>query len=216
MDSQTFSAKVHHFSSQSEDLLNDTLVGRTELSDFLISKDRNRATFNLTKSLEIEQSGSDRLSLRCEYRLCTSSDGTQIAIETSSYKVQFKALQKFVPIVRFEYERDARNKPSSHFQFHSDSVPLGLLLARAGKYDAAAHQQDVHFPMGHRRFRVSLEDVIELLVKEFGAKPPDGWQRHLDESRDKFYELQASSVIRDNIPTAISVLEDLGYTVSSP
>ena len=57
---------------------------------------------------------------------------------------------------------------------------------------------------------------ITLLVKEFGARPRDGWQRHLDESRDKFYELQASSVIRDNIPTAISVLEDLGYTVSSP
>lgn len=118
--------------------------------------------------------------------------------------------------MRFEYERNARNKPASHFQFHADSVELGLLLARAGKYSTAAQQQDVHFPMGGDRYRICLEDVIELLVREFDAVPKSDWGSVVEKGRKKFELQQAETVIRHNFELAIDLLEKEGYSITPP
>ena len=121
-----------------------------------------------------------------------------------------------MPVVRYEYESRARNKPASHFQFHADSVPLGLLLARAGKYETAAQQQDIHFPMGGAQFRLHLTDVIELLIREFGAAAEEGWYESLCSHRNRYYDTEVDRVINANLPRAVLLLKDAGYKVDTP
>lgn len=149
-NSDHFANEVQSFVNEIKELLASSLEGETTLENFWSNKENKRASFTIRKSLRIANSLSDRLNLKCVYRLCTNSTGNHLATEASTFKIEFRSTKKFVPIVRFEYERNARTKPASHFQFHADSVELGLLLARAGKYETAAQQQNVHFPMGRR------------------------------------------------------------------
>lgn len=197
-------------------LLESTLVGATTLEIFETSKESLRSWFKISKELVIGKSGSNRLHLAVEFRLRPSSSGSGVAVEKSSIKVEFRATQRFVPIVRFEFDREARNKPSSHFQFHAESVPLGLLLARSGRYETAAQQQNIHFPLGDPQFRVTVEDVVELVVREFDAQPMPGWEERVEEGRSRFVEKQTEAVIRRDPAKAAEVLRSAGYTVHPP
>lgn len=96
----------------------------------------------------------------------------------------------------------------------SHSVPLGLLLARAGRYETAAQQKDIHFPMGGSQFRLHLTDVIELLVREFGAVTEDGWCESLSAHRNRYYDAEKDRVIHDNLSRAVFLLEDAGYNAA--
>lgn len=216
MDRATFEEQATEFAQEIATLLDVTLVGEITANTFEINEEKLRAVIKRSKQLEIGRSNSKKLQLACEFRLCTNSTKKHLAIESSTFKVQYQSGQKYRPVVRFEYDRNSRNKPASHFQFHSDSVPLGLLLARAGNYDAAAQQQDIHYPMGDERFRVCLEDVIELLANEFNAQTHDGWQQHIERGRNRYLSKQAETVIRKNPDLAIKLLEQQGYKVKPP
>ncbi|MGJ4051195.1 hypothetical protein ACN4DP_08835 [Corynebacterium macclintockiae] len=70
--------------------------------------------------------------------------------------------------------------------------------------------------MGDERFRVCLEDVIELLANEFNAQTHDGWQQHIERGRNRYLSKQAETVIRKNLDLAIELLEQQGYKVKPP
>ncbi len=48
--------------------------------------------------------------------------------------------------------------------------PSAFCWLSTGQKDKAFQQQDIHFPMGGHRFRVCLEDVVELVIREFGVE----------------------------------------------
>lgn len=52
--------------------------------------------------------------------------------------------------------------------------------------------------MGGRRFRPSLEDIIEFLVCEDLAEGRPGWQRVVDEGRDRFQPNHLRAAMRRN------------------
>ncbi|WP_052205459.1 hypothetical protein [Corynebacterium riegelii] len=213
--SQSLERAVQAFMFQTVHLLETTLSGSSPI-DAEILADGERAFVEGTHPVTIAHSGSDRLVLRYEYLMRLDEQLGQLEIEKSTFKIEFRALKKPVPVVRFEYESQARNKPNSHFQFHADSVPLGLLLARAGKYDTAAQQQDIHFPMGSSQFRLHLADVIELLICEFGAASEKGWKESVVLHRKHFYESEVDNIIRSNLTRAADLLKESGYKVENP
>ena len=196
-------------------LLETTLEGSSPIHAEILA-DGERAIVEGTHPVTIAHSGSDRLVLRYDYLLRYEAASGELEVEKSTFKIEFRAKKKPVPVVRFEYESHARNKPATHFQFHADSVPLGLLLARAGKYETAAQQQDIHFPMGGSQFRLHLTDVIELLVREFGAATEDGWYESLSAHRNRYYEAEVDRVIHANLSRAVVLLENAGYKVDAP
>lgn len=99
-------------------------------------------------------------------------------------------------------------KPGSHFHFHADSVPLGLFLYGAAGRVKAAEQSKIHFPMGDARFRVILEDVVELVIREFQVESLPGWEALELEGRKKFQGIQIDTVIRKNRDRAREILQD--------
>jgi hypothetical protein len=76
--------------------------------------------------------------------------------------------------------------------------------------------EHLHLPVGGRRFRPSLEDVIEFLIVERIASPRDGWEAALNASRDAFLERQLRAAVRRKPESAVAQLEEMGYRVSRP
>ncbi|MBE7365681.1 hypothetical protein INS43_10950 [Corynebacterium aurimucosum] len=213
MDTRLLAALANRFANDAKQLLDDCLPGRTEITGEAFNSERKRFSFQLSKELKSRTSNASPALLEASYSMCENSSGKHLAVAASSFKICYRQSKKQPPIVRFEYERDAQNKPVSHFHFHSDSVALGLLLASTGQKDKAFQQQNIHFPMGGHRFRVCLEDVVELVIREFGIEALEGWELHVLAGRERFRESQKKAIIRANAPLAIEVLRELGYAV---
>lgn len=79
--------------------------------------------------------------------------------------------------------------------------------------DAVPSIQDVHFPMGGHRFRPCLEDVLHMLIEEFGIDRQSETFQALEEGRIAWRRKQARSVVRDDPESAVNALRQLGYDV---
>lgn len=214
MDSRELEKQANAFAQQVQQLLDRCLPGESSFGQTTFEPTVGTVSFETFKGLTIR--GHQRASMSVGYRMCVNSTGQHLAVDSSTFKIEYRSTKKPVPIVRFEYDRHARNKPASHFQFHADSVPLGILLVRAGCHDKAVEQSKVHYPMGGPRFRVCLEDIIELVIREFGAESLPGWEDVVQQGRKNYRLIQEETVIRQHLPRAVKMLEELGYTVTPP
>jgi len=56
-----------------------------------------------------------------------------------------------------------------------------------------------HLPVGGRRFRPSLEDVVEFAIAELNVDAKDGYAQRIEEGRERWRCLQVKAAIRDVI-----------------
>lgn len=114
----------------------------------------------------------------------------------------------------YDYERDKDAYTEAHLQVVGECGPLSRLMAAIGKPKRTLSH--LHFPVGGRRFRPSLEDVLEALINEGIVTPADGWRSVLDESRDSFREKQLKAMIARKPEVAAEALRACGYDVARP
>jgi hypothetical protein len=74
----------------------------------------------------------------------------------------------------------------------------------------------IHLPVGGRRFRPALEDVLEALIDERIVSGSPIWRDVLNESRDEFRRRQLKAAIRREPDVAAAALRALRYTVEEP
>ena len=74
----------------------------------------------------------------------------------------------------------------------------------------------IHFPTGGHRFRPTLEDVLQMIEEEFGAKPGPTWRQVLRTNRVQWRRHQTGAAVRDCPSEAVRVLQELGYGVTPP
>jgi hypothetical protein len=74
----------------------------------------------------------------------------------------------------------------------------------------------LHLPVGDRRFRPTLEDLVEFLIMEKLADPHRRWKSAIDAGRAGFQDKQLKAAVRRHPDTAVDVLKKLGYTVNPP
>jgi hypothetical protein len=154
-----------------------------------------------------------QVRLHVSYRLGWDSARRFLAVEYSQFALALAFVRE--PFIRFEYVRGAHAIPDAHVQVHADSGALGYMLALAGRADAPK-VQTVHIPVGGKRFRPCLEDVIELAVHELGVDGHPGWEAYLDASRREWRRFQLAAAVRDDPDTAARVLAELGREEQSP
>ncbi|MDT3398748.1 hypothetical protein RKE29_19210 [Streptomyces sp. B1866] len=95
-------------------------------------------------------------------------------------------------LCHYDYERAKRDGyPEAHLQVYGQSETLEAL--RQGRALAK-----LHFPVGGRRFRPSLEDLIEFLVREQLVEPKDDYMAVLDAGRQRFMAKQLRAAMRRN------------------
>ncbi|WP_426563943.1 hypothetical protein ACPPVT_21530 [Angustibacter sp. McL0619] len=169
-------------------------------------------------------SGEPLLTLKVSYSCCLDGHQRYLAVDESKVAVYAGAKAQREPLFRYEYvRRTAPDLPSAHLQLHAHRDAFTRVMGRAGestprgrrraRADAVPQLNELHFPLGGHRFRPCLEDVMEMLVTEFGVDSTAGQLRQLAVGRERWRRKQLRSVVRDAPREAVEVLRSLGYSV---
>ena len=141
-------------------------------------------------------------------------DPEQAHIATVSSRVELHLTEDLKqPIARYDYNREpvyAKNGlpyPPAHVHIHGDESPADSLADAMG---VSRRLPDFHWPTGGRRFRPTLEDLVEFLIIEDLAIPHDGWQDAIEEHRQRWLDLQLAAAVRRNPDIARQALAELG------
>lgn len=118
-------------------------------------------------------------------------------------------------LLHYDFEREKERYTEAHVQVCARHPALERYLAELGRKEVNGLHK-IHLPVGGRRFRPALEDLLECLVLEGLVEPKGDWQVVLDESRRSYRLKQVAAVVRRNVGSAVRELERLGYTVSPP
>lgn len=113
------------------------------------------------------------------------------------------------PLFRYEYERQKGRYAPAHLHVHGQSHALGRLYGLAGRQNTA-DLHDVRFPVGGRRYRPSVEDVIELLLDYNLVDAKPGARERLDAERRRFHRIQLKAAGRPDPEAALEALRESG------
>lgn len=122
-------------------------------------------------------------------------------------------------LLHYDYERDKNKQPPGYPEAHlqvcasSDDWEIAGQRSRQGNLSLARIHLPVG-PIGGRRFRPTLEDVIEFLIVEGLVDHRKGWKAALDKTRQPFQELQLKAAVRKNQQLAIEALTEEGWEVT--
>jgi hypothetical protein len=73
--------------------------------------------------------------------------------------------------------------------------------------------KDYHFPVGGRRFRPTLEDIIEFLVLERLVEAHHGWEDAAGEHRSEWDRRQLRAAVRRDPETAMEQLRSMNLDI---
>lgn len=151
--------------------------------------------------------------LRLRYTLTLDDDGS-LTVWKSTVKVCADDGGRQT-LVRYDYHARPTNPyAAAHVQVAGASPALQVIRRRAP--EVAGELERLHFPVGGRRFRPSLEDVIEFLVVERIATPHPGWEQAIGPHRRGWHEAQSKVVVRRHPDWASEALAGAGWTVRPP
>ncbi|MEX5248122.1 UNVERIFIED_CONTAM: hypothetical protein RF649_02180 [Kocuria sp. CPCC 205295] len=167
------------------------------------------------EGLPLRVDGATRYRLHLSYSCSLDGVGTYLSVESSEFQLSSEGHGE--PLLRLDYDRNARKVPSSHFNVHSHHPALQEAMGLAGKGSRAKKKpkpETLHLPTGGRRFRPSLEDFLEAIILDFKLDAESGWEDRLAEGRRSFKWGQLAAAVRDDPQCAIDVLNDMGFVVS--
>lgn len=96
-------------------------------------------------------------------------------------------------LCHFDFEREKERYTSAHLQVYGTSPALVAL--NRGK-DSKRSLDKLHFPVGGKRFRPSLEDIIEFLIAERFVDARPGYEDVLERGRERFQVKQLRAAMR--------------------
>lgn len=175
-------------------------------------------------------SGHEILSLQAVFHCRIGYRTGFMKIQRSEFKVFPIVGGAATPLVRYDFVESVKSRiPAAHVQFHAPHPTLEQAMRKGGtattrgkgvqramgkgKFPDAAN---LHFPVGGRRFRPSLEDLLEMLIVEFGIRGVDGWETAIGESRAAYRAMQLRAAVLDAPSEAIGALRHAGYEVTWP
>jgi hypothetical protein len=171
--------------------------------------------------------GEPLLDLKVRYECGWDFPHRYMAVNAAEFHVLAHGNRQ--PLFRYEFvKRSSDSVPTAHLQIHAHRDAFTWAMTAAGRRSKRAKQraadtlrvppsmEEVHFPLGGRRFRPALEDLLQMLVEEFGIEAADGWKQRLESAREGWRRSQVQATIRDAPEIAAAALRDLGYAVTSP
>ncbi len=142
--------------------------------------------------------------LNLSFRLSLDHEQKYLAVKSSFIGVYAEDNDPSC-LCHFDYEREKPDYPEAHLQVFGDSPALAAWAGRA--QDRGLHR--LHFPVGGRRYRPCLEDVIEFMVTEKLAVGRDGWQDVVEAGREDLRRQQLRAAVRNDPDTARQMLSEL-------
>jgi len=172
----------------------------------------------------LKVNGTPLLSLKIKFDCRLDDEKKFLAIDKSSIKVFGGSKAAGEPLFRYEYEREPiGNIPVAHIHVHAHRDAFTASMVRAGITTTRALRRarntdvptlsELHFPVGGHRFRPILEDVLEMLIEEFGIDHAEGFRAALQDGRREWRMKQTKAAVRDDPDSAVAMLKDMGYTI---
>lgn len=209
--------QAREFADDMSDLLNRTVTHGVRLSTAFR---RNPPIVSVGVGVSKKQTTSTIFPLRIDGRPPT-------AYLRVGYRFEFDREEQFLTVAEstiaacadsdgrlelfhYDYDRVPTNEyPNPHVQVLGESAALDAISHRAPQ--AATALGDLHLPVGGRRFRPTLEDVIELLVTQNLAIPRPNWRDAVDEHRKTWEMTQLKAAVRNHPQWALEELTRLGH-----
>lgn len=177
--------------------------------------------------IPLSVTGVPILTLKVSYDCTLDRQDRYLAVDGSKVSVYAGVKASGEPLFRYEYVRRMRaDIPAAHLQIHAHRDAITFAMDRSGggtrrarerrDSDAVPRLAELHFPLGGHRFRPCLEDVLEMLVEEFGVDCSPAGRETLRDGREQWRRRQVGTVVRDAPEEAIEVLADLGYQITFP
>lgn len=117
-------------------------------------------------------------------------------------------------LLHYDYERDKPDDyPDAHLQICATSEEWERVGIRIDGSERLLER--MHLPVGGRRFRPTLEDIVEFLITEKLAQPKTGWKQAVDKGRESFRQKQLCAAIRRDPDTARDALARLDAEAES-
>lgn len=212
-------SKARAFAQQMQDLLNRTvceyaLFGAVVLPTGVTAG--TRVTTSSFQSKPVVLMSTARIPIWLDVRMWLDLDGDEakfLTVNSSVFGISFGEEEDLDEWVHYDFERGKSKYTEAHIQVHGRHDLLEAYAAEVGAKDRLGRY---HFPVGGRRLRPCLEDVIEFVVAERLVEPHTGWEAVLDERRKAYRRKQIAALVRKNPGTAIEELERLGYSIQPP
>ena len=199
-------------------------VKTTNLGVRLSEKDgRGRVVLETSEPIELSCDNRPLLYLAIKYHFTLNGTHSFLKVESSSFCVL--PSKSGNPLFRYEYlDAPSDSTPSAHLYVHGHRDEIVKLLyvserSRSNRVQSSnarekgmvdpkkvKHLAELHFPLGGPRFRPCLEDVVELLIVEFGVDSGDDWRIAIQEGRRARREKQLRTAVWDDPETARAAL----------
>ncbi|TKR22453.1 hypothetical protein FA014_16340 [Cellulomonas hominis] len=167
------------------------------------------------------------LRLRTSFECTWDHTGRFLAVRRSSIAVAAEGTDE--PLFRYDFDATSDdNVPAAHLNVHGHRDELVFAMMAAGhrlrgrartsavRRGRVPRVSTLHFPLGGHRFRPSFEDVLEMLVREFGLDTRPGWRAAVCAGRTRWRAVQLRAAVRDDPEGAAEALADLGFDVRPP
>ncbi|MEU4147494.1 hypothetical protein [Streptomyces parvulus] len=118
-------------------------------------------------------------------------------------------------LFHYDYERNkADGYPDAHLQVYGVSELFTTL--NDPRVDTGRSLAQVHFPVGGKRFRPCLEDVIEFLIVERLVEARENYEKVLEAGRETFRRNQLMAAMRRDRATVEAFVERYGTHDRAP
>lgn len=213
--------KAREFADDISDLLNRTIARGIRLR-FNMPSDKStegwvgyQTTRQRPRSLVPIPITIGRAPPRCYllilHRVQMDPEGAHIA--TASSRVELHLTEDLqTPIARYDYNREPVLNdrgipyPDAHIHVHGTGSAIDLLAEKA---QVRRRGDGFHWPAGGRRFRPTLEDIVEFLIVEGLVQYHPRWHQAVEEHRARWEETQLRAAIRRNREIAIDALNSV-------
>jgi hypothetical protein len=204
------------FAGELKDLLNATVcdgayVGVIERPDGHVVLGTELRKLGRAQPVRLRERGDVPLWLTMHMRTSLDPEGYLVTQE-STYT--FSKGHHPVELLHYDYERDKVGYPDAHVQILGGSTDWDEVLVASGRSRGGLGK--LHLTVGGRRYRPSIEDVIDMLVAERFLSQKPGTRERLDASRDAFQRRQLRAAIRRDPDAAVLELRAAGYRVAEP
>lgn len=187
-----------------------TRPGRAVIG-YQIGKQDQDATVGIPVKLGREAA---RCYIGLSYRLSADEEQQYLMVESSFLGI-FAEEGLARPLLHYDYERDKGDGyPETHLQVCGDSEAWNEICPRTGLGERRFER--LHLPVGGRRFRPILEDLIDFLISEQIAESLPSAQDAIKEGREDFFTRQLRAAIRRHAEIASDMLRELGQGPRNP
>ena len=208
------------FARETSRLLNGTVTDGIRISAFMEPEGSAVVGYGVAKNrlrgapipLTVSKSPA-RLHLRVLHTLVLDDSGEFLTAERSTYILG--ASDAEATVFAYDYVREPPNDyPEAHLHLYGECEALRAMLDLCGL--DKRQPADLHLPVGGRRFRPCLADIIEFCIVERLVTPRKGWESTLDQGRGRYHETQLRAAVRRNPTPAADVLRHQGWQVIEP